>query len=233
MTTTKTQPFNLSKQTMGILKNFSSLNSNILVKPGNVIKTITPSKNGMAEAIVPEDFPVEFGIWDLNRFLGVISLFTSPSLAFGDKSVKITDGNANTVINYFYSEPRLLTVPTKSVNMPHTDIVVVITEKMFADLQRAASVMQLPDLSIQSDNNNIIAVICDIADPTGNSYKTVLKFDRTEETNFRLNFKIDNLKIVPGDYTISFSKNVVGQFTHNTLALKYWFAMETTSTYED
>lgn len=106
-----------SKNTLAILKNFSSLNSNLLVKEGNVIKTITPSKNGMAVATVDETFDTEFGIWDLNKFLGVISLFNNPSFAFGDKSVKIKNGGSS-VVNYYYSEPRLLTVPTKDVVMP-------------------------------------------------------------------------------------------------------------------
>ena len=228
--TTKTQPFIISKQTLGILKNFSSLNSNILVKPGNVIKTITPSKNGMAEATVAEDFPEEFGIWDLNKFLGVISLFSAPTFAFGDKSVKISNTSGDSHVYYFYSEPRLLTVPTKSVNMPLPDLSLTLQEKTFSELQKASSVMQLPDLSIQRDGEGkIFAVICDIADPTSNSFRTQLS--ELNGPEFRLNFKMDNLRIVSGDYTLSFSKNVVCQFTHNTLPVKYWFALETSSTH--
>lgn len=228
--TTKTTSFTISKQTLGILKNFSSLNSNLLVKPGNIIKTITPSKNGMAEATVAEDFPKEFGIWDLNKFLGVISLFSAPTFTFGDKAVKISNGNSDSHVHYFYSEPRLLTVPTKSVNMPLPDICLIIQEKTFSELQKASSVMQLPDLSIQRDDEGkIFAVICDIADPTSNSFRTQLS--ELNGPEFRLNFKIVNLRMVSGDYTLSFSKNVVCQFTHNTLPLKYWFALETTSTF--
>jgi len=90
-----------SKNTLTILKNFSSLNSNLLVKPGNVIKTITPSKTGMAVATVEETFDVEFGIWDLNKFLGVVSLFNNPTFTFGDKSVRIKNGG-DSVVNYYY-----------------------------------------------------------------------------------------------------------------------------------
>jgi hypothetical protein len=233
MKTTTQKTFTVSKQTLGILKNFSSLNSNILVKVGNVIKTITPSKNGMAEAILPEDFPQEFGIWDLNKFLGVISLFNSPVFTFGDKNVKISDANTDSVVHYFYSEPRLLTVPTKNVNMPKTDIVINLSDKLLSELQKASSVMQLPDLSFQNDNGKIYAVVCDISDPTTNSYKTIVADNYTGTSKFRLNFKMDNIRIVSGDYTVSFSKNIVGEFSNNTLSLKYWFAMETTSTYED
>ena len=106
-----------SKNTLAILKNFSSLNSNLLVRPGNVINTITPSKAGMALATVDETFDVEFGIWDLNKFLGVISLFNNPTFAFGEKSVRIKNGG-DSVVNYYYSEPKLLSYPTKDVIMP-------------------------------------------------------------------------------------------------------------------
>jgi hypothetical protein len=228
---TKMKTFTISKQTLGILKNFSGLNSNILIKPGNVIKTITPSKNGMAEATVSEDFPVEFGIWDLQKFLGVISLFNSPAFSFASKSVTISDG-ANSNIVYYYSEPKLLTVPTKNVNMPKTTAKVTLTEKVFADLQRAAAVMQLPDISFQNESQKIYAVICDLADPTSNSYKTLIAEDYEGEEQMTLNFKIDNLRMLPGSYTVKFSTNVVGEFTNDTVPVKYWFAMETNSRFE-
>jgi len=145
MTTMTKNEITLSKTTLSVLKNFSTLNSNILVKPGNVLRTITPSKNGMAEVTIEETFDVEFGIWDLSKFLGVISLFSAPKFEFGEKSVVIHGGNGSRV-TYFYSEPRLLTTPTKNVNMPSISLSVDITEKTFAELQKASSVLQLPDL---------------------------------------------------------------------------------------
>lgn len=220
-----------SKNTLAILKNFSSLNSNLLVHPGNVIKTITPSKTGMAVATVEEDFGVEFGIWDLNKFLGVVSLFNNPTFAFGEKSVKIKNGG-DSVVNYYYSEPRLLTYPTKDVNMPKVDISITLTEKNFNELQRAASVMQLPDLSFKSDDDDIVAMVSDLSDPTSNSYKVVVGSGDVLP-DFLFNFKMENIKILPGDYTVNFAKNVVGEFVHQSIPVKYWFAMEAnTSKYE-
>ena len=213
-----------SKNTLAILKNFSSLNSNLLVKSGNVIKTITPSKNGMAVATVEENFDVEFGIWDLNKFLGVISLFNNPTFTFGEKSVKIKNGGSS-VVNYYYSEPRLLTVPTKDVIMPTINVMVELTEKQFSELQKAASVMQLPDLSFTTDSGTIVAMVSDLGDPTSNSYKIVVKETYYGE-DFLFHFKMENIKILPGDYTINFAKNVVGEFINKNISLKYWFAME-------
>ena len=220
-----------SKNTLAILKNFSSLNSNLLVKPGNIIKTITPSKTGMAIATVEEDFDVEFGIWDLNKFLGVVSLFNNPAFTFGEKSVKIKNGG-DSVVNYYYSEPRLLTYPTKDVNMPEVNISITMTEKNFNELQRAASVMQLPDLSFKSDDDDIVAMVSDLSDPTSNSYKVIVG-SGDDLPEFLFNFKMENIKILPGDYKINFAKNVVGEFVHQSIPVKYWFAMEAnTSNYE-
>lgn len=227
MTTTE---ITLSKNTLGILKNFASMNSNILVKPGNVIKTITPSKNGMAKAEVEETFDVEFGIWDLNKFLGVISLFSSPSLEFSDKYVTIKGSNGSNV-KYYYSEPRLLTVPTKQVNMPTVALSIDMSEKTFADLQKASSVLQLPDLSFTNNNGKIDAVVHDINDPTSNSYRVEVG-ETDDSANFSFNFKMENIRLLPGNYQVNFAKNTVGQFDHETLELSYWFAMENTSTYQ-
>jgi hypothetical protein len=213
-----------SKNTLAILKNFSSLNSNLLVKPGNIIKTITPSKTGMAVATVEETFDVEFGIWDLNKFLGVVSLFHNPTFNFGEKSVKIKNGG-DSVVNYYYSETRLLTYPTKDVNMPEINISIDLTEKNFNELQRAASVMQLPDLSFKSDDDEIVAMVSDLSDPTSNSYKVVVG-GGDALPDFLFNFKMENIKILPGDYKVNFAKNVVGEFIHQSIPVKYWYAME-------
>lgn len=223
-----------SKNTLAILKNFSNLNSNLLVKPGNVIKTITPSKAGMAVATVEESFDTEFGIWDLNKFLGVISLFQNPTFDFSEKSVRIKNGG-DSVVNYFYSEPKLLTYPTKDVIMPEVSVSLTMTDKQFSELQKAASVMQLPDISFVGETGDkIFAKVSDISDPTSNSYRVALGDDLYNGPAFNFNFKMENIKILPGDYTINFAKNVVGEFVHKSISLKYWFAMEAnTSKYGD
>jgi len=178
----------------------------------------------MAVATVEETFDVQFGIWDLNKFLGVVSLFNNPTFTFGDKSVKIKNGS-DSVVNYYYSEPRLLTYPTKDVQMPSSNVSIVLTEKNFSELQKAASVMQLPDLSFTSDENKIVGMVSDLSDPTSNSYKIVVSSDYSGP-EFLFNFKMENIKILPGDYTINFAKNVVGEFIHKSIAVKYWYAME-------
>ena len=214
----------LSKTTLAILKNFASLNSNILVNPGNTIKTITPSMNGMAEAVVEETFDTQFGIWDLNKFLGVVSLFTNPTFEFGEKSVTIS-GNNNSVVNYGYSEPRLLTAPTKSVNMPEIAVEVDITQEMFSELSRASSIMQLPDISFTGNDDGMFVEVSDRSDPSSNSCKIRLA-DNDEDKNFAFHFKMDNIKLLPGNYKISFAKQLAGRFENENIQLTYWFAMQ-------
>ena len=185
----------------------------------------------MAVATVEETFDTEFGIWDLNKFLGVISLFNSPNFSFGEKSVKIKNGGSS-VVNYYYSEPRLLTVPTKDVNMPAVNVGINLSEKQFSELQKAASVMQLPDLSFTVDDTDIVAMVSDLSDPTTNTYKVVVE-ENWNGPDFMFNFKMENIKILPGDYQVNFAKNIVGEFVNTNISLKYWFAMEAnTSKYD-
>jgi len=221
----------ISQETLSILKNFSQLNSNLLVRPGNVINTVTGAKNVMAQATVQEDFPVEFGIWDLNKFLGTLSLFDSPSCEFGEKSVKIS-GEGGRAVTYYYSEPSLLTTINKQVQMPETVINLSLTQSVFADLQRAASVLQLPDLSFTSmDGENILAVVRDKKDPTSNDYSVAVGDVLGDTPNFEFNFKIDNLKLLPGDYDVEICESVVSSFTNTNIDVKYWIALETDSTF--
>lgn len=229
--TTTTNKINLSKETLSILKNFASLNSNILVKPGNVLRTITPSKNGMAEATVSETFDTEFGIWDLNKFLGVISLFNNPNFEFHEKYV-IISGSGSQKVKYYYSEPKLLTTPTKNVNMPNSVVSATLSGSDFTQIQKSSAVMQLPDLSFVNKNGSIMAVVTDLKDPTSNNYEVEVG-DYDGSADFKFNFQIQNIKLLAGDYDINFAKNTVAEFSNVNTNLVYWFAMESGSTYTE
>ena len=218
-----------SKQTFEILKNFSTINSNILVKPGNKISTITPAKNVMAEATVPEEFDVEFGIWDLSKFLGTISLFQDPEFDFNEKYVLIRSATGSCV-KYYYAEPTLLTVPTKRLEMPETVVSFKLPESVFNEIQRAASVLQLPDLAIRSQDGVIIAVVLDKNEPTSNDYSIEVGINDTD-AQFDFQFKIENLKFIPGDYTVNITEKIVSEFVNTSIDATYWVALESTSSY--
>tara|TARA_R100000005_G_C4977335_1_gene188286 strand:- start:868 stop:1566 length:699 start_codon:yes stop_codon:yes gene_type:complete len=219
----------ISKETFAILKNFRDLNSNILINEGNVIKTLTPAKNVMATAVVEEDFPVEFGIWDLTSFLGTTSLFEDPDFDFNDKYVNIIGSNGSTV-KYYYSEPSLLTVPTKDVKMPEAVVEIELTEEIFNDLKKAAAVLNLSDLSICSDGDSVTALISDKKNNTSNTYSIDMGYNESGST-FNFDFKIDNLRIIPGTYDVSFAEKIVSQFKNKSLDLTYWVALESNSSY--
>ena len=219
----------LSKETLAILKNFSTLNSNILVEPGNVIQTITPTKNVMARVVVEEDFETQFGIWDLSQFLSVISMFDHPEFTFDEKYVTIGDGKTSSV-KYHYCEPSLLTVPTKQVQMPDTALSINMTNSVFSELTRAASVLQVEDLRItpSDDGSEILGIVHDSSDPTSNQYSVSLG-ENTIDATYQFDFKISLLRLFPGNYTIDFTETVISQFTHNDIDLTYWVALETSS----
>ena len=219
----------LSKETLAILKNFSGLNSNILIEEGNVIQTLTPTKNVMARAVVEETFSTQFGIWDLSKFLSVVSMFDNPEFTFNDKYVLVGDGKRSTV-KYYYSDPSLLTVPTKQVKMPETAISIDLGHTVFTELTRAASVLQVSDLRItpSQDCSEILGIVHDSGDPTSNNYSVSLG-ENTVDADYQFDFKINLLRLFPGNYTVDFTETVISQFKHQDLDLTYWIALETSS----
>jgi len=221
----------ISKQTIEILKNFASINSNILIKPGNQIKTISNYKNVLSQATVQETFPVEFGVWDLNKMLGVISLFDDPMLDFQEKHVTIWGGKSH--VEYYYSEPKLLTTVTKELKMPPAVVFASLDEEDVKEIQKAASVLQLPDIRISSNNvgGDIILTVMDRKDPSSNEYSFTIG-NIADETEFNFYFKVENLKMLVGDYNLQICENSVAKFENRNFDLTYWIAMEPDSTYK-
>ena len=221
----------ITNDTLEILKNFASINSNILVKEGNVLSTISPVKNVMAEATITETFDTQFGIWDLNKFLGTVSLFDSPEFLFEENFVTISSSKNNSSVKYYYSEPSLLTTVNRQINMPDSVVDCTITEKTFNDITKAASVLQVGDIAIRSNANELEIVALDKKDSTSNSYSITLGDLPHGDHDFCFYFKAENLKMLPGDYDVSITEKVVSQFTNTNLSLKYWVALESDSYY--
>ena len=220
----------LSKKTIEILKNFSTINSNILVEPGNTIKTISPVKNVMAQATVSETFDCQFGIWDLNKLLGTISLFNDPEFYFEENHVTIVGSNG-TKVTYYYSEPKLLTTINKTITMPETVVSFELKNDEFSELQKASSVLQLPDLCLRSSGSTIELVSMDKKDSTSNNYSVEVGTNDNNE-DFEFYFKVENLKLMPGDYDVEVTEKVVSKFTNQETDLSYWIALESDSRYE-
>jgi hypothetical protein len=193
-----------------------------MIKQGKKLKTMSIMKNILAEADVTEDFDKDFGIYDLNEFLTVLSLGNQADLDFSsDSHVTINGGNSK--IKYFFSDPNVLVVPPEKFNEPECDVRFALSGSTIENVQKAASIMQLPDVIITPDNGKITIKVTDVKNPTSNDYTETL--DTYDGPDFNFHLKTENLKMIPGDYDISASsqKNISNW---SGLLASYWVAME-------
>ena len=216
----------LSKETVALFKNFAGINSNLLLKNGNKLATISAQKNVMADATVGETFP-DFAIYDLNEFLGAMSLFDDPDLNFQDKHVSISQGSMK--IKFFAADPSVLTAPQKSITFPEAEINFDISADKLSMIQRTASVLRAADVSIVGDGSTITIVVGDKKNATGNSFSEPV--GSTDKT-FKVNLKVENLKMLPGDYLVSISSKKISRFKSTSSDLVYYVAVEADSTFE-
>ncbi len=218
-----------SENTLSILKNFSGINQSLLFKQGNVLKTISVMKNILAEATIEEDLPKDFGIYDLNQFLNGLSLHKSAELDFeNDNYVVIREGKSRS--KYFFADPSVIvTPPDKEINLPSQDVCFLLDTKELDKLLKAASVYQLPDLSVIGEAGVVKLVVRDKKNDTSNEFSVVVG-----ETNgsFIFNFKVENLKILPGTYEVVISQKLLSHFKNTNSDISYWVALEPDSTFE-
>ena len=219
---------NLSDNTLGILKNFAGINNSILVKEGNQLRTISVMKNILAEAEIPEDFPRQFGIYDLNQFLNGLSLHSDPNLDFTEQSyLTISEGRRK--VKYFFADPQVIIAPPeKEITLPTEDVCFQLESITLEKLLKAAAVYQLPDLCAVSENGTIKLVVHDKKNDTSNEFAIVVG---ATDRNFSFNFKIENIKIIPGAYDVVISSKLLSRFVNSKLNLTYYIALEPDSTF--
>lgn len=215
-----------SKETLQVLKNFASINGNVLLKPGQKLATISAQKNIMASVTVPETFEKEFGIYDLNEFLGALSLFSDPDLDFSDKFVTFSEGRNS--IKYFAADPSVLVVPTKEITFPNADVQFSLAESDLNVILRTASILRAPDVAIDGNGTKLNVIVSDKKNETSN--KSVIEIGETEGT-FRVNLKVENLKLIPGAYDVSISSKRISRFAATASDLVYYVAIEADSTF--
>tara|TARA_Y100001937_G_scaffold33790_1_gene48176 strand:+ start:1384 stop:2052 length:669 start_codon:yes stop_codon:yes gene_type:complete len=218
----------LSESTKEILKNFSEINPNLKITPGKEIKTISTMKNILATATVAEEFPQDIAIYDLNEFLGVMSLFSKPKFAFDDKSMTMQEEGTSTKSKYYFADASILTVPQKDVKMPEAEVSFTLTETDLTKVKKAAAMLQLPDVSISSKGGDIMLSAIDKKNDTANNFS--IKVGTTDKT-FEFHFKTEHLKMLPGDYNVNISSKLISNFKHKTKPVEYWVALENTSKY--
>ena len=214
----------LSTDTVEVLKNFSTINPNLVIEPGQKLHTISESKTVMAKAEIVEDFPNQVGIYDMNEFLSVLNLIPGNTIDFHDKHLTISSGQQN--VNYFYSNTEILTTPQKDINMPDVDVGVTLSEDVLSKIKQAASVLGHTDLSITGNEGSIIAKVFDAKDATANDYTFSIESDNTAKGKFNFDFNIGNLKLIPGDYFLSLSEKKISHWQNMNFPVEYFVALE-------
>lgn len=221
----------LSESTLQVLRNFSGINQNILIKTGSNIKTISEARNVVATADVTESFEKDFGIYDLNEFIGVMGLVDTPSLKFEDDFVIVSDSSGRSKVKYFYAAEETLTAPTKDVTMPDADVKFVLDNDTLNRLKKAASTLGHSEVSIKAKDGVLSLSIIENQNATSNAFSIDIDGEFKQDAVFNFIISISNLKILPGDYEVEISSKLITQFKNKELPLKYWIALEKSSTY--
>jgi hypothetical protein len=216
----------LSKETVALFKNFAGINQNLLLKSGSKLATISSQKNVMADATVSETFP-DFAIYDLNEFLGAMSLFEDPDLDFQDKYVSISQGTMK--IKFFAADASVLVAPQKAITFPDAEINFNLSAANLNMLHKTASVLRAADVSIVGDGTTVTAVVGDKKNASGNSFSEPV--GATDKV-FKVNLKVENLKMLPGDYVVSISSKKISRFKAASGDLVYYVAVEADSSFE-
>ena len=218
----------LSDKTLSVLKNFSTINQSILIKQGSKLRTISVMKNILAEATITEELPKDFGIYDLNQFLNGLSLHQSPELDFiNDGHVVIKEGRMRS--KYFFADPNvIITPPDKAIDLPTEDVSFELSTEQLDKLLKAAAIYQLADLAVEGGDGVVKLLVRDKKNDTSNSFSvTVGETDKV----FSFNFKVENIKILPGTYYVAVSSKLLSRFTSKNQDLTYYIALEPDSTF--
>jgi len=219
----------LTSETVSVLKNFATINQSILIKKGKKLRSMSAMKNILVEADITEEINRDVAIYDLNQFLNAMSLVPGCELHLDDDSIEITDGTNS--IDYRYSDPSVITAPPdKKLELPSQDVCVVLSEENLTNVKKAAAVLQIPDVSLVGNGQEIVLTVRDKKNSGSNSYRIVV--GETDHV-FQFNLKVENLKLISGDYDVVVSKKGMAQFTHHGMPVVYYVAIEPDSTFEE
>ena len=221
----------LSENTLQILKNYAGINSNIVFNEGNNIQTISEAKNVLSAASTVEDFPQNFGIYDLNEFLNVLGLVDVPNLSFEKDYVLISDSSGRSKVKYFFSDPDMLTSPSKKIVMPQCEVQFTLDANTLSRIKRAAAALGHDEVLITGKEGVLSLSVVDSQNSTSNAFSIDIDGEFPSDTGFNFILGISNLKILTGDYDVEISSKLISCFKHKDLNVKYWIALEKTSSY--
>lgn len=222
----------LSNRTVEILRNFSTINQNIVVNGGNVLKTMSVAKNIVSRAEVDENFPNTFGIYDLSEFLSVLSLVDNPSIEFDESYCTVSDGSGLSSVKYFYSDPEMLAAPKKDIIMPECEVKFLLTNETLSKIKRASSALGYDNISIRPAGNGSIEIrVVDVDNSTSNSFSVLVEGDFPDNVNFDFIMGVANMKLLGEDYQVSVSTKLISHFKSITSDTQYFIALEKSSSY--
>ena len=220
----------LSNHTTSVLKNFATINQNLVIKEGNTITTMSAMKNIVAKADVEETFPQEIAIYDLNEFLASLSLFTNPILDFAENHVMIREeNNSSNSLKYFYSDPSVVTSPSKMITMPSQEVKFTMSNDDLSKLKRAAGAIGAPDMVLERKEGTSSITVKDKKNDTANNYS--LDVNTIGDGEFNFFFKVENMKLLDGTYDVEISSKNISHYKNKSFDIEYWIALEPESTY--
>jgi hypothetical protein len=222
----------LSEHTISVLKNFASINQNLVIREGSELQTMSAMKNIVARSGVEENFPKEMAIYDLNEFLAALSLFTSPVLEFDEQYVTIKEeSNPTNSLKYFYSDPSVVQSPSKTITMPSEDITFELSSGDLSKMKRASAVIGAPDMVLENTDEPFKSILnaIDKKNDTANNYS--LDISTNGDGQFKFYFKVENLKLMDGSYDVSVSSRNISNFKSKNSDVEYWIALEPESSY--
>ena len=219
----------VSSQTLSVLKNFSEINENILVKPGNTITTISTLKNVLAQATIDERFEQEFGIYKLPEFLRSVELFEKPELNFnGGQYVTIKVEKYGQAIKYFFADASVLVTPSKTIELPDRYVTFQFTKEKFERLMKGANSLQLPDIALKGADGKMTITASDKKNKSSNEYSVSLG---ETDKNFTVFFRMENFKQIEDDYDVAISEKGLAHFIGRNRQVQYWIAVEKDSVF--
>ena len=223
----------LSNDTITVLKNFSTINQNLVIKEGTELTTMSALKNIVAKATIKDDFPQEIAIYDLNEFLSALSLFVEPELVFQDKFVVIRGKDKNNFLNYFYSDPSLVTTPKSTLTMPDPEVSFNLPGGQLGEVTRSAAVIGAPDMCLEAMTDKTALIkVTDKKNLDNHTYAVKVDVDtHGKDVPYKYWFKTENLKLLGGDYSVAMSSKRISHFVNNTVPVEYWIALEAETTY--
>lgn len=217
----------LDQRTLQVLKNFGSINPNILFKTGNILKTVTPTKTILAKATLAQEFPSDFAIYDLNKLLSVLSLFDEPDIDVGEKSLTIKSGRKR--VNYVFADVNSIVAPKsdKEVQFPEVDVSFELTNESLSDVLKALGVLRQPEVAIVGNGSTISLQTTNSKDPTSDEYS--IEVGETDK-NFTFIFKAENLRLLPDTYSVDIASRGIARFVSKDV--EYYIAIEANSKFD-